>query len=72
MVYIQTQLCQLRCLMTITRQLHVSAPTGHLQVTFRELKVLLYSWTLSSLEDNNKGIFVYYTSSLTQLYYLFY
>ena len=31
----QTQLCQLRCFNGYTRQLHVSAPTGHLQVVFK-------------------------------------
>ena len=31
----QTQLCQLRCFNDYTRQLHVSAPTGHLQVVFK-------------------------------------
>ena len=41
----QTQLCQLRCFNDYTRQLHVSAPTGHLKVVFK---------TLSSLEDNLK------------------
>ena len=34
-VYSQTQLCQLRCVNDYTRQLHVSAPTGHLQVVFK-------------------------------------
>jgi hypothetical protein len=31
----QTQLCQLRCFNDYTRELHVSAPTGHLQVVFK-------------------------------------
>ena len=31
----QTQLCQLRCINDYTRQLHVSAFTGHLQVVFK-------------------------------------
>ena len=31
----QTQLCQLRCFNDYIRQLHVSAPTGHLQVVFK-------------------------------------
>ena len=31
----QTQLCQLRYFNDYTRQLHVSAPTGHLQVVFK-------------------------------------
>ena len=31
----QTQLCQLRCFNDYTRQLRVSAPTGHLQVVFK-------------------------------------
>ena len=31
----QTQLCQLRCFNDYTRQLHVSAPTGHLKVVFK-------------------------------------
>ena len=39
----QTQLCQLRCFNDHTRQLHVSAPTGHLQVSSSELNVLLYT-----------------------------
>ena len=30
----QTQLCQLRCFNDYTRQLHVLAPTGYLQVVF--------------------------------------
>jgi len=30
-----TQLCQLRCFNDYTRQLHVSARTGHLQVVFK-------------------------------------
>ena len=34
-VYSQTQLCQLRCFNDYTRQLHVSDPTGHLQVVFK-------------------------------------
>jgi len=67
----QTQLCQLRCFNDYTRQLHVSAPTGHLQVVFRrtegriiysvrtrDLSItcahIIYSRTLSSLEDNLK------------------
>ena len=29
------QLCQLRCFNDYTRQLHVSTPTGHLQVVFK-------------------------------------
>ena len=31
----QTQLCQLRCFNNYTRQLDVSAPTGHFQVVFK-------------------------------------
>ena len=31
----QTPLCQLRCFNDYTRLLHVSAPTGHLQVVFK-------------------------------------
>jgi len=31
----QTQLYQLRCFNDYTRQLHVLAPTGHLQVVFK-------------------------------------
>ena len=31
----QTQLSQLRCFNDYTRQLHVSAPPGHLQVAFK-------------------------------------
>jgi len=37
----QIQLCQLRGFNDYTRQLHVSAPTGHLQVVLGELKILL-------------------------------
>jgi len=31
----QTRLCQIRCFNDYTRQLHVSAPTDHLQVVFK-------------------------------------
>ena len=34
----QTQLCQLRRFNDYTRQLHVSAPTGHLQVVFKRIQ----------------------------------
>jgi hypothetical protein len=33
--YVVKQQCQLRCFNDYTRQLHVSAPTGHLQVVFK-------------------------------------
>ena len=35
MICSQTQLYQLRCFNDYTTQLHVSAPTGHLQVVFK-------------------------------------
>jgi len=37
---IRTKLCQLRCFHDYTRQLHVSAPTGLLQVVFKILSCL--------------------------------
>ena len=52
----QTQLCQLRCFNDYIRQVHVSAPTGHLQVVFKRTygPTTVCSRTLSSLEDNLK------------------
>ena len=38
----QTQLCQLRCFNDYTRQQHVSAPTGHLQVVFKRTYIYIY------------------------------
>ena len=47
----QTQLCQLKCFNDYTRQPHVSAPTGHLQVVFKRTSG---PRTLNSLEDDLK------------------
>ena len=38
-IYIYMQLCPLRCFNDYTTQLHVSAPTGHLQVVFKRNEV---------------------------------
>ena len=43
----QTQLCQLRCFNDYIRQLHVSAPPGHLQVVFKRT-YLSWRWPVGA------------------------
>jgi len=78
----QTQLCQLRCFNDYTRQLHVSAPTGHLQVVFKRnygstiyIYIYIYSTTLSSgcLQENLRSYYTHtHTHTHTHIYIYIY